>query len=92
MGAPGALGALGLVGALGVQASPAGFAVGPPDLYPPPRPPLNHLPTPPTPAADTFHKPGFKLQARILHHLFAIVQVRRGHEAGARRRADHVYA
>ena len=23
---------------------------------------------------DTFHKPGFKLQARILHHLFAIVQ------------------
>ena len=25
--------------------------------------------------ADTFHKPGFKLQARILHHLFAIVQV-----------------
>lgn len=23
---------------------------------------------------DTFHKPGFKLQARILHHLFSIVQ------------------
>ena len=23
---------------------------------------------------DTFHKPGFKLQARILHHLFGIVQ------------------
>jgi hypothetical protein len=27
---------------------------------------------------DTFHKPGFKLQARILHHLFSIVQVGRG--------------
>ncbi len=25
--------------------------------------------------ADTFHKPGFKLQAKILHHLFTIVQV-----------------
>jgi len=23
---------------------------------------------------DTFHKPGFKLQARILHHLFAVLQ------------------
>lgn len=23
---------------------------------------------------DTFHKPGFKLQARILHHLFTVVQ------------------
>lgn len=23
---------------------------------------------------DTFHKPGFKLQARILHHLFGVVQ------------------
>jgi exportin-1 len=23
---------------------------------------------------DTFHKPGFKLQARILHHLFSIIQ------------------
>lgn len=33
------------------------------------------LPFPASPIADTFHKPGFKLQARILHHLFAIVQV-----------------
>ena len=24
-------------------------------------------------AADSFHKPGFKLHARILHHLFSIV-------------------
>ena len=23
---------------------------------------------------DTFHKPGFKLQTRILHHLFSVVQ------------------
>ena len=35
---------------------------------------------PPAPASDTFHKPGFKLQARILHHLFTIVQVGQGGE------------
>jgi len=24
------------------------------------------------PRADTFHKPGFKMHARILHHLFLV--------------------
>lgn len=38
--------------------------------------PLPHMP----PSADTFHKPGFKLQTRILHHLFTVAQV--GHAAG----------
>ena len=43
-----------------------------------PHPAPDRLTSPDRPhltTADTFHKPGFKLQARILHHLFAIVQV-----------------
>lgn len=31
-------------------------------------------PTVPWRITDTFHKPGFKLHARIMHHLFEIVQ------------------
>lgn len=31
-------------------------------------PPTLHLPLP-----DSFHKPGFKMHARILHHLFTVV-------------------
>lgn len=38
--------------------------------------PNTHTHTLPPHGADTFHKPGFKLQTRILHHLFTIVQAR----------------
>lgn len=40
------------------------------------------LPAPCPFPADTFHKPGFKLQTRILHHLFAVAQVRGKGEKG----------
>ncbi len=42
--------------------------------------------------ADTFHKPGFKLQTRILHHLFTIVQARPCPCPLARIRVSHLAA